>query len=428
MKVVVIVVSKQKYHKIGERLKNYRIRSKMSQAEVSRGICSRQTISLLESGQHVPSAQYMSQIAQKLNVPLKELISEDIENLDLPTSIEIIGIYVQSEEYHYVLSLLDRLLVNERLLKYQQYELNILRAECLIRTGKAKEAVKILEELQNCITEAQGQVDDVMTAILNDKFGTAYYFLSDAVKSHHYYSIAYQSILRFSEFNQIAARITYNLGMISRELNRNTEAIVYISRAIEFFREKKELNRLAHASIELGIAYKNSNNYENAKQFLKQALVIYQQLEIPKMERMVRQNYASVILAEKSSDQSIIELKKCAEDYKRAGDRERLCFSYSRLACILVSQYEYSEASKYLEFAFHILSHCSIRDAFKAFLFRANAVYLFGISDFEGCLEYSFKSIRVFSELGITNEAEEVYEMSKVAYDYFLKESALGGE
>ncbi|MGZ4112990.1 MAG: helix-turn-helix domain-containing protein, partial [Tumebacillaceae bacterium] len=44
------------YAKIGQRVKSFRKERGFSQDELAEGICSRQTISLLENGQHFPSA------------------------------------------------------------------------------------------------------------------------------------------------------------------------------------------------------------------------------------------------------------------------------------------------------------------------------------------------------------------------------------
>ncbi|MGZ4163910.1 MAG: helix-turn-helix domain-containing protein, partial [Tumebacillaceae bacterium] len=161
------------YAKIGQRVKSFRKECGLSQDELAEGICSRQTISLLENGQHFPSVEFMQKIAARLAIPLAEIMVDEVTELELKVQLDLIKIYVEIGDYKSAYELAEELEKCEELLEYQMRELILYKADCLMRTGKATEAVEILMSLQHKL-EKQRVSDDHLLATVYDKLGTAY--------------------------------------------------------------------------------------------------------------------------------------------------------------------------------------------------------------------------------------------------------------
>ena len=57
------------YYTMGEVIKESRIRSKMTQREVARGICSTATIARIEQGKQMPSRRVLEELFRRLGEP-----------------------------------------------------------------------------------------------------------------------------------------------------------------------------------------------------------------------------------------------------------------------------------------------------------------------------------------------------------------------
>ena len=283
--------------RIGGRVRSLRLNRGLSQDELSDGICSRQTISLLENGQHLPLVEFMQKIAERLSIPLYEIMVEETKELEAKIQLDVIRVYIETGDFNNALPLIQELQKQEEVLDYQRREVSICHAECLIRTGRADRAVHILNELLHRL-EIERETDDHLMATLYDKLGTAHYFLSNMASAYAYYMRAYQLTIRFAQFDVTAARISYNLGMVCRHLNRHTEAVEFLSTAFSYFRKVSDRKRLAQTLFELGIAHRFRKEFDRAEECLKQSLAIYQSINMLSMALQVRQTYAYLVLGQ----------------------------------------------------------------------------------------------------------------------------------
>lgn len=413
---MVVVNLNHSYMDIGQRVKTYRLNRGLSQDELSEGICSRQTISLLENGQHLPSAEFMKKIAVKLGVSLHEIMVDQVNELEAKVQLDIIKVYVEMNDYANAFPLIEELDGREDLLEYQRRELVLCRAECLLRTGKVEEAIEFLTDLQQRL-ELERETDDHFMATLYDKLGTAYYFLSSIANAHAYYMRAYQLTLRFSERDLTAARISYNLGMVCRQLNRQMDSIEYLSKAEFFFKGISDSKTLAHVLFELGIAYRFRMDFERADEYLKESLALYRSLNIVSMAREVRQTHAFIVLAEKHPDESIKELLNCAFDHEKANDTVRLVYTNACIAFLQLKQKRYAEANIHLQKARNLITEDEAEKYPEfAYLYHVNAYYCLEISDFKRCVELAYQSANTFDKMGLEWDAAEALKLSAHAY------------
>src|SRR3569833_1538260 len=103
---------------VGAKVKIRRKEQGLSQDELADGICSRQTISLLENEQHIPSAWILQKIAEKLGIPLPEILSSQEKFLEIKLQVDVLKAYVASANYDHALELIQSLERNEQLLEH----------------------------------------------------------------------------------------------------------------------------------------------------------------------------------------------------------------------------------------------------------------------------------------------------------------------
>ena len=87
------------YAQIGQRVKAYRNEKGFSQEELADGIRSSSTISLLENGQHIPSAEMMHKIAERLSIPLQEILVDQEHELETKLQVDFVKVFVESRRF-----------------------------------------------------------------------------------------------------------------------------------------------------------------------------------------------------------------------------------------------------------------------------------------------------------------------------------------
>lgn len=411
-----VLTESETYAKIGQRVKKYRTERGMSQDQLAEGICSRQTIGFLEHGRHLPSVDFLQKIADRLSIPLHEIMVDETKELEAKVQLDIVKVYIERMEYNEAVVLIEELEQREDLLEYQRRELTLCRAECLMRTGMADKAVEILTEMQRKL-EMNRESDDHFMALLYDKLGNAFYFSANITTAHAHYMRAYQITQRFHEVDLVAARIAYNLGMACRLLNRNSDAVEYLTSAEQFFKKASDPSKLAHILFELGIAFRFSNDLERAEQYLKDALALYESNNIIHFARLVRESYAFTVLSLKNPNQAIDELILCTKEFEKTGDIPQIAYTCSRLAKLLMNQNRIDEAGGYLE---GVLSKFTMDDASKdlryVHIYQSYAEYLYETKKYDQCIKYSYMSSDLFSKMGYIRDAADSMSPAVKAY------------
>jgi HTH-type transcriptional regulator, quorum sensing regulator NprR len=395
------------YEKIGQRVKAFRKERGFSQDELAEGICSRQTISLLENGQHFPSAEFMQKIAERLGVPFHEIMVDETSELEVKVQMDIIKVYIETRDFQNALELIDQLEQVEDVLEYQKREMVLCRAECLMQSGNAQGAIECLNELLQKLEQLR-EPDDIFMAKLYDKLGTANYHVSNFPKAYANYMRAYQLTLRFPKFDPLAAKVSYNLGMVCRVINNSTEAIEHLTRAESFFNSITDLGKLAYAAFELGIAYKDIKDYQKADQYLNEALVLYSSLNNIGMARRVKQTYALRVLSKQEPSKAIEELLKCAEGFLESGDTSRAALTYASAVEIILDDERTSEAERYINMALNLFrdADAKIHPRF-AYVYQVYSKYLQKIKNLEKSIEYSYESSEIFATMGLDRDAAD---------------------
>jgi transcriptional regulator with XRE-family HTH domain len=401
---------------IGQRLKRYRTQRGMSQVELADGICSHQTVSLLEKDKHTPSAEILRRLAEKLEIPLYEIMRDRERELEAKLQVEILRVYTEQKEYERALVLVAELEARPDLAEYQRTQLAMLRAECWMRTDRPKEAVEMLTQLKNKL-EADKSLDDVFLAEFYNKLGNAYYFSLNMIHAHLHYLRALEICGKLPEASLLMAEISFNLGNVCRALGFYSDAHAYLCDAQKVFNRLSDTERLASAYFSLGILHKNLDQFEEAEDYLQQALVLYRSHNVVDMAYRVRQQFATSILARNDPDQAVQELLECVEGYDKAGDHKRVMHTYSRIASLYIDEERLEEAGRFLKLAFECAD--TINTEFNphyAYLHQVNAKYGLHIQNFEIAIEDSLLAAQKYEQLGLQRDSADCLQICVEAY------------
>jgi HTH-type transcriptional regulator, quorum sensing regulator NprR len=405
-----------KYKTIGEKVRSQRKQRGLSQEELASGICSRQTISFLENGQHLPSADIIRKVCERLSIPLREVMGDDLHGFNAKVKLSILRVHVKSEDYTNALMLVRELEDSYELLEHEKRELDVLTADCLIRTGDAHQAVLLLARLQTRL-ETQRESDEHLLAQVYDKLGTAYFYLSNMTNAHAYYLRAYQLAQRFEEYDLLAARITYNLGMVYRQLERHTDAIEHLMKAESYFQHSSDLTKLATTYFELGIAYRFRDDFERADAYLQEAYTLYKALNIFSMATRSRQTHAYLVVSQNDPQRAIQELQACAYEFEKSGDSSRVSYTYAHMANLLVDQDDTSKAKEYLDVAFSLTDEDEAnQDPRHAYVYEVASKFYLKINEFDNCVTYSHKAYHIFDTIGFVRQAADALNITARAF------------
>lgn len=401
---------------IGQRVKRHRTERGLSQMELAEGICSHQTVSLLETDKHTPSVQIMRRLAEKLEIPLHEMMCDRERELEVKLQVEILKVYVEQSEYDRGLLLLDELEQRQDLTDYHKTQLLLLRSECWMRTNCAQEAIELLTNIKSSL-ETTRQGDHRFLAEFHNKLGNAYYFASNMIYAHMNYMRALEECEKVPELFLVLAEIRFNLGTVCSWLGFYTDAQSYLTESLETFTRIADTKRLASAYFSLGVLYKNLSRYEDAESYLLQALTLYRAHNVVEMANVVRQQFAHSILAKKDPDRAIAELLDCLEEFQSYGDDKRVIHTYARIASLYIDEKRLEDAARYLELGMERAANTKFQtDPRYVYLYQVFAKFSLCDQEFERAIEYSLLASKWYERLGLQRESADSLQICAEAY------------
>lgn len=414
--MAVFTLGTDQHATIGQRVKKQRKDRGMSQMELAEGICSSSTVSLLETDQHVPSADILQKIAEKLGVPIQEIVQGSERDLNIALQLDIIEILVEAEQFEEALPLIHELEQQEGIVEYQRRNLVLLHAECLMRTSHADAAVEMLTALQQQL-EQQREPDERLMATVYNKLGSAYYFASKMVYAHANYLRAYQISLRFPVYDLLSACISFNLAFMCRWFGLYEEAILHYKWAHNFFEKLSDKKSIAQVLMNLGLTYRDIGEFELSKNFLHESLSIYQAENMLTMARRVRQQYAFYILGGERPQSAIDEMIECAKEYKSAGDTVRQAYTYATIAKTYLDHKELEDARKYLEEAVSLFTEeMAMCEPKLTYVYHVYATYFLSKGDYEESISFAHQASENFCKMGLEKDTAESLKVAIHAY------------
>ncbi|WP_198299655.1 helix-turn-helix transcriptional regulator [Tumebacillus avium] len=405
---------------IGEKIRTYREERGLSQKELAeKADVSPSTISKVEGGVFTPSPDKLQRVADALGIPFHELIDFSAE-LEISTQVMIVKIFVERKEYHYALKHIADLEKRGDLLEHQKQDVILFKAESYMRTGRTEEAITLLSELRTSLEKFQG--DEHLIADVFNRLGNAYFLASNITHAHAHYVRAHQLSLTFAIFDELAAKISYNLGMICSWLKKPSEATEHLENAERYFRDISDHIKLADTLFRQGQCYRDLNKMELAERYLNESFVIYKSHNHLVLAQHVRYNLASTVTALNEFDLAIEQLLECIDNFKELQSWNMVVYTYVRIAEIHLENGRYKEAEKFLVEAQQVLRSVELpeydHNNVYAFYYRVLARSLYTIGKYSEAIEMSFNSSELYGKIGVKRDEADSLE---IAVDSYLK-------
>ncbi|KEO84965.1 helix-turn-helix domain-containing protein [Tumebacillus flagellatus] len=405
---------------VGEKIRRFREERGLSQKELAdKADVSPSTISKAEGGIFTPSPDKLQRVSDALGIPFHELI-EATSELEVSTLVVIVKIFVERKEYHHALKHIADLEKRGDLLEHQKQEVSVYKAESFMRTNRAEEAINLLADLRASLESAQA--DEHLVADVFNRLGNAYFLASNMTHAHAHYLRAQQIALTFAVFDELAAKISYNLGMVCSWLKKPSEATEHLEKAEQFFREISDNIRLADTLFRQGQCYRDLNKLELAERYLNESFAIYKSHNLLELAQHVRYNLASSVTAAIEIDLAIEELQVCVENFKSLKDYFMVAYTYVRIAELQLEKAQVKEADQNLVEALQVMQTFEISEFYLnngyAFYYKVLARSLYAKEKYGEAIETSFNSSKLFGKIGVKRDEADSLE---IAVDAYLK-------
>ncbi|MFD2170056.1 helix-turn-helix domain-containing protein [Tumebacillus lipolyticus] len=404
---------------IGNRIRFLRKEKGLSQRELAVGVCSESALSQIENGNYpsMPSNAILQGLCEKLDTSFGELLNRIASRKSIETDVllDYVKGLIHRREFQSAIQILDE--VGTRSLhKYQKIDLIICFSDCHIGVSEMERAIALLSNLHQEL-EADRETDPKVLATVFNKLGIAWQRARNLVNAYNYYTRAYQNSLRFPEPDILCGNISYNLGNSCRWLRLDNEARTYLEHAIKVYEKATDPKKLADAYFVLGIVYKNQEQYVNAGEYFKKALVLYETLEIVEWVLEAKHHYAFFVQSQQSPEEAIPNLIEAANEYERIKDKRNQAYLYAQVCVLYQHVDDFEQAKQYISSALDLFTRDEAEGEAKyAYVYRVFSNYLIDIKEYAMSIEYSVISSEIFGKMGLEKESADSLEAAVIAY------------
>ncbi|OZU88625.1 hypothetical protein CIL03_10025 [Virgibacillus indicus] len=243
---------------IGKIIKYYRLQSKMTQSELSKGIVSVSHLSKIENSKIIPTEETISLLNEKLKID-----NQIAKNAEITKLIQEWFIYLLNGDKQNSSKVFNRIFIkNEPIINMQPVtliEIHKLRYFLLLsQTKKAEEQYKYLLKISKNLTELE--------RYYWLKFSGNYYFSQLSYKNA---LISFQKAEKYlnrhievssEEFNDLF----YAIALAASKIRKVHITLVYSNKALIYYQNKYNMKRCAECHILLGISYQRINEFDKA--------------------------------------------------------------------------------------------------------------------------------------------------------------------
>ncbi|TCP58019.1 DNA-binding XRE family transcriptional regulator [Tumebacillus sp. BK434] len=306
---------------VGQRIKELRKASKLTQQELAEGVVTRSYISQIEKGLIQPSYDTLEKLSNKLGVSVEDFFKEPENKAMLITDwkkyVRFAEGHAESGQYEQAKKIVDNLesAAQEELNDFDLGILNWVHGKLREQTNQFREAMPFYEKSLEHLTEyidskelvrsldslayCNLQLNDNQEAlrILNHANEVIIrYHLGGLVKTSvlintgvaHAKLGEYHSAIRLlQEANYLnhamnvhykAGHISFILGNCHMQIGDTDAAIEFFRHAIDFYEYSDDIENKAGVITNLGILYTNTGQGSKAAAALSEAILIYEQL------------------------------------------------------------------------------------------------------------------------------------------------------
>ena len=297
--------------KVGHLIRAERIRQKMKQVVLARGICTPSYLSKIERNLIFPSEEIVTLLFNKLNVDVNMLQGND-QNTENEFEKILKASYkdvifkkdkIFTEQQLHFLEEQTSLFENQSL--YYTYQLITLRFR-LILGGDMDERKQEIDD----IGKMSKQFDYFQTYLYNVNQGLYYYTTKKIKKALEHLEDCLPSLDTIGLEKWEIAEFDYILGVIYTADDRIFNSIDYIRRALEYFRENLLMKRVLECYILIGVTQKRSEQFQEALDSYLKAEQICEEFNFHNEKEMVYHNLGSLYGTMGNSVEGFYFLKK----------------------------------------------------------------------------------------------------------------------
>lgn len=324
---------------VGERLREARLASGLTQEELGRGVATKGFISLVERGRATPSLPKLRVLADRLGRPMS-FFFVDAPDENLTYLLKAGEVAIKAGDPERTVALLEeagrlQCTANERA------ELQRLRGMALCELGRRADALSALQD-----ASAGAPVDDPELS------GKIYAELGYVLGLEEKFNAAAEANLRSLAWLDKAkqappdfrAWVLTNLAGNCYSLGQTGQAAAHLERALEAATDSESLLRMANAHMAMGITARAGGDLQAALRHCDRALEIHHRIGQERVANQILNNLGDVYFAAGRLDDARSAQERCLRRAIELNDQLAVAAATGELARYAVEEGSYLEA------------------------------------------------------------------------------------
>ncbi len=397
---------------LGKKIKNLRKGLKMRQEDLARDVVTRGYISQIEKGNAMPSFEIISKLAERLNCSITFLLEEEVpEAVSLPPSAP--AQLVRAEQY------LENNLLNEFLniiksIEITEEETDLKAKQQLLYARYywlSNDMEKAHEYIEDVIQNAPPFDYDIRAKSYNLQGQILYRTnqLTEALKS---FNNALLLTKQFTVDKLLYVDVLLNLGIFHCHLDEITSALTHLLEAQQINLQNSAFYKAGEISMTMGVCYKKTGNWEEAKLQYEQSLLFFEQTNNKKLKAGSLLNLGILYKKIKNYDESLAYIEKSIEAYSLLSDEEGLINSKLELAELYIDIQNIKEAEKICNDFLHVNMNLDLKAQLNILIGRINSCN----GNLAQALDHFFLARTIYQQKQAHKKISELYVLIAEAY------------
>ncbi|ARU62107.1 hypothetical protein CBW65_14695 [Tumebacillus avium] len=402
---------------IGSRIRRLRTERNLSQAQLAESVgVTIGWISQIEQNKATASPELLNKIAFTFKIPIRELLQDEDQSMELVSRCKLVEVLIETNQTNEAEKVIHSLIDHKDLSASQKYTLSIHLAEVHFQQQRYDAALEILRPLAQHF-ESINYHDSYLLAWTYNLMGSCSFKQQVFKEAFYHYRKAYDIQNRFIEFNLLAAKICYNMGITLLKFEDAQDAIYYLEKAFHYYKLQNHMQKIADTAIAQGIAFQGIKDHKRAIECFNHAKAILQVLNMKTQTAIIEHTIASEITAVTDPQLAIQQLKNCLVILEEANDINRIILTYSKIADVEISTENLTNALKSLQTGGSFIEQYSRNNTYHAaLLYRAYSDYYNHCLNFHKALEYAFKSSEIFDTMSLLKDTVKSLQLAVTAY------------
>ena len=397
---------------LGLLIKEERLRQKMKQITLAKGICTPSYLSKIEKKRAVPSSEITSLLVERLKIENNYLVIEK----DSAFLHEVLSLYKLAVLYR------DKEMIKQKLeyytkndFKFQDesnfYTLKLIQLRLFLISDQKSRVLPLMKTLENM---GVSHFNSHQLFILNMNRGIFHHIEGDFCKALESFEANLELINKFPIEDWELADFYNVLSLSYLTNNQNLNTIDYATKCLKFFKDNLFFERSVDSHMVIAIAQKRNFQYGKAEENLKLAQQLSTEMKLKQALGRIHQNLGSLFSIQGDSSQSI-EHFKASLKYKKGTSNYLISF------LSLIQEYSKkgnsAQVVQWCNKGLHELENKSIKNH-EAY-YHHFKLYLSLILKDENCINVIKKAIRYFEN---KNDYRHVHKYSLLLADVYFEE------